>query len=84
MDGELPTANVPADLAQTQLKRVIERFDNLHDALKDHAVARGEELLAAHRRVRTAARVARRGVRVEPHLPGDVLGVFVYLPTGVA
>ena len=39
-----------------------------------------EELLDAHRRVRQATR--QRGVRqrVEPTLPPDVLGVYVYLP----
>jgi hypothetical protein len=42
---------------------------------------RGDTLLQAHLRVRDAAR--RRGVqhRVEPHLPPDVLGVYVDLPT---
>ncbi|MBW1933629.1 MAG: hypothetical protein JRI96_18750 [Deltaproteobacteria bacterium] len=39
-----------------------------------------EAVLQAHRRVRTAAR--RKGIRyrVEPHLPPDVLGIYVYLP----
>jgi hypothetical protein len=41
---------------------------------------RGDELLAAHTRVRIAARM--QGVRhsVEAQLPPDVLGVYVYLP----
>ncbi|MEC7523851.1 MAG: helicase-related protein [Myxococcota bacterium] len=79
-----PSANVPADLARAQLERVVDRFDSLRGALDEHARARGEQLLDAHRRVRTASRVAKRGLRVEPHLPGDILGVFVYLPAGAA
>ncbi|NVM23238.1 MAG: hypothetical protein HWN68_15820 [Desulfobacterales bacterium] len=39
-----------------------------------------EELLQAHRRVRTAARLRGLRYKVEPHLPPDVLGIYVYLP----
>jgi len=49
---------------------------------------RGEELLEAHQRVRRASKARRssRGsygnvhYRVEPQLPPDVLGIYVYLP----
>ena len=75
-----PSANVPADLARTQLSRVQERFDSLWPHLRELAIKRGDELLDAHRRVRTASRLSKRNVRVEPNLPADVLGLFVYLP----
>jgi len=39
-------------------------------------------LLDAHRRVRIAARETNVSHRVEPQLPCDVLGVYVYLPKG--
>lgn len=39
-----------------------------------------ETLLNAHRRVRTASRIKGIRYRVEPHLPPDVLGIYVYLP----
>lgn len=77
-----PTANVAADLARTQLERVLERFAALAPALDDLARRRGEELLAAHRRVRAGARSRDRTARVEPHLPSDVLGLYVFLPAG--
>ena len=41
---------------------------------------RAEELLQAHRRVRTAARIKGLRYRVEPDLPPDILGIYVYLP----
>jgi hypothetical protein len=44
------------------------------------AKARGEELLEAHRRVRQAAKMKDVSYRVEPQLPPDVLGIYVYLP----
>ena len=48
--------------------------------LAARAEERGRELLDAHQRVRRAAHD--RGVRhrVEPKLPVDVLGLYVYLP----
>jgi hypothetical protein len=41
---------------------------------------RADVLLQAHRRVRQTARLGVRGFRVQPWLPADVLGVFVFLP----
>jgi hypothetical protein len=38
------------------------------------------ELLRARRRVRTAVRLRGLRYKVEPHLPPDVLGIYVYLP----
>ena len=38
------------------------------------------DLLQAHQRVRAAAKTRNLRYRVEPQLPPDVLGIFVYLP----
>ncbi|QSI49075.1 helicase-related protein [Thermobispora bispora] len=50
--------------------------------------ARGDALAArlaeAHQRVRGAAGAATRGLKVIANRPADVLGVYVYLPTGDA
>ncbi len=75
-----PSANTAPEIAEQQLHRVVEALPTLRPKLDDLAVERGEALLAAHRRVRQAARQSVRALRVEPHLPADVLGVFVYLP----
>jgi hypothetical protein len=52
----------------------------LRPHLDEVAEAHGKELLDAHQRVRTASR--RVGVKysIEPQLPPDVLGLYVYLP----
>jgi superfamily II DNA or RNA helicase len=75
-----PDANVPPDVAADFLRRVVEGSETLKPHLNELALRSGEELLRAHRRVRTAARL--RGVqqRVEAQVPPDVLGVYVYLP----
>ena len=75
-----PDANVDADRTSHFLHQVIDQFDVLQPHLDQVARERGEELLAAHRRVRDAAQ--QRGVRyrVEPQLPLDVLGIYIYLP----
>ena len=73
-------ANVYPEQAREFLTRVIAEFDELQAHLNQVAQERGEELLAAHRRVRAAAQA--RGIRyhVEPQLPLDVLGIYIYLP----
>ena len=75
-----PEANVATEQAAEFVRKVVEGYGDLLPHLEGVARARGQELLDAHRRVRQAAR--QRGVRqrVEPVLPPDVLGIYVYLP----
>ncbi len=75
-----PSENIPGELRSAFVQRVIDGYDALAEQLNARARVRGEALLDAHRRVRTAARW--KGVRysVHPELPPDVLGIYVYLP----
>lgn len=77
-----PEANVSPDEATRHLRRIVDEFAPIWPALDEAAQQRGADLLAAHRRVRSAARLAgpNAGVAVEPQLPPDVLGVYLYLP----
>jgi hypothetical protein len=75
-----PDANISPDLASNAIMRINEGIDFLRPNLEEVAQARAEELLRAHRRVRTAARIKGLRYRVEPHLPPDVLGMYAYLP----
>jgi hypothetical protein len=76
----IPEANVAPDQATHFLRQVIDGFGSLQAHLEQAARARGAELLDAHRRVRTASRARGVSHRIEPQLPPDVLGLFVYLP----
>jgi hypothetical protein len=73
-------ANVYPEQARTFLSRVIDEFDALQPHLNQVAQDRGEELLTAHRRVRAASQARGIRYRVEPQLPLDVLGIYIYLP----
>ncbi len=75
-----PEGNVPPERKEYFLKQVMVEGESLKEWLGVVAAERGEELLEAHRRVRTA--LEEKGVRysVEPKLPPDILGVYVYLP----
>ena len=75
-----PDANVAPQQATQFLERVLSGIPDLQGELEAIARQRGEALLEAHRRVRSAAGL--RGVRYEirPQLPPDVLGVYVLLP----
>ena len=76
----VPDENIHPAQAAEFVQRVIDGFAHLAPYLDEVARRRGDELLEAHRRVRAASRT--RGVRytVEPQLPPDVLGIYVYLP----
>lgn len=60
---------------------VLDGFDALRPAIDGVARAKGEALLASHERVRQASRAAGVTFAVEPKLPADVLGAYVFLPT---
>ncbi len=76
-----PDGNIAAEQATTFVRRVIEGFDHLRPRLDQIVVERGEALLEAHQRVRSAARMTGVRYRVEPQLPADVLGLYVFLPS---
>ena len=75
-----PDANVPADQARDLAARVIDRLDSLAPALDERADDLAAQLLESHRRVRSGAGTARRGLDVRAQKPVDILGVYVYLP----
>jgi superfamily II DNA or RNA helicase len=79
-----PSANMPTGQAAQWLAGVLAAEAAWRPALAGIARERAEELLAAHRRVRDAARL--RGVRytVTPQGAVDVLGLYVLLPAPAA
>jgi hypothetical protein len=78
----VPAANVDPSLAADRIRNMISQVESsLHNELAQQARDRAKVLLEAHQRVRTAARSpGGQSVRVEPHLPPDLLGVYVFLP----
>jgi hypothetical protein len=75
-----PEANVLPEQATHFLRVVIDGFDAIRPHL-DHITAQhGDEILEAHRRVRQASRIKNVRYTVEPQLPPDVLGMYIYLP----
>ncbi len=65
-------------------KRTMQRVLDSLEATDEHLAFFGEELaaelLASHRRVRSASGEIIRGVSVTAQKPADILGVYVYLP----
>ena len=75
-----PDGNIATDQAAEFIGRVIEGYDLLRPYLNQAAMQRGEELLEAHQRVRMATKTRNVRYRVEPQLPPDVLGIYIFLP----
>lgn len=75
-----PDANITPEQASDFVRKALGGFDALRPHLEEAARAHGQALLEAHQRVREAARLKGVRYRVEPQLPADVLGVYVYLP----
>lgn len=75
-----PSGNLAPQQATTFVRQVVEGMSHLRAYLDQLAVGRAEELLDAHRRVRTASQITGTRYDVRPQLPVDVLGVYVLLP----
>jgi hypothetical protein len=76
-----PQANILPEQAHTFLQKVVDGYPSLQSRLEGFAQERAGELREAHLRVRQAARMRRtRQVSIEPELPPDVVGIYVYLP----
>lgn len=75
-----PDQNVNPDQARDFVQKVIDGFDHLRPHLDETAKQLGEQLLDAHQRVRLASKQKGVQTHVEPNLPPDVLGIYVYLP----
>lgn len=79
-----PDANITPEQASDFVRRVIEGYPALSPHLDGFARGHGKELLEQHLRVRKAARMGGPRPSIEPHLPPDVLGIYVFLPAGQA
>lgn len=75
-----PDDNVPPEQARGFVRRVIDGYELLAPQLAEFAAARAEQLRDSHLRVREGARLTGVQYAVEPQLPPDVLGVYVFLP----
>jgi len=74
-----PDANIHPQQATQFIQRVIDGYDSIRPHLESVALERANVLLESHRRVRDAAKHTGR-YRVEPKLPPDILGIYIYLP----
>ena len=78
-----PSRNIDRERATLFVQRVIDGIEALKPNLERFVTERGQQLLNAHRRVRSATRWS--GVRheIRPELPPDIIGIYVYLPEKV-
>lgn len=75
-----PDGNVVLEQAIEFLRKLLGSIDSIHPYLEQASQRRAKELLEAHRRVRVASRSTGVSHSVEPQLPVDLLGVYIYLP----
>jgi len=79
-----PDENISHEQAEEFIRNVIHTVNILYPTLERFAIERGEKILEAHRRVRKSSKMS--GVRtfIEPSLPPDILGIYVFLPVPTA
>ena len=78
-----PDGNVDPEFGAELIEAVAESTATWYTHLGELADDLALELLDAHRRVRSGAGTARRGLAVTAQKPVDVLGVYIFLPVAV-
>jgi len=76
----IPGDNISPDMATDFVQKVINGVDVLMPHIEETAKTKADELLTAHTRVRRETRQTGISYEVTPHLPVDILGIYVYLP----
>ncbi|MFG2099871.1 helicase-related protein [Micromonospora echinaurantiaca] len=72
--------NTDPDFGERTMERILDGLPEVTDHLEAYGEELAAELLASHRRVRSAAGEIVRGLTVTVQKPADILGAYVYLP----
>ncbi|MEQ8176672.1 MAG: hypothetical protein ABRQ26_16590, partial [Syntrophomonadaceae bacterium] len=75
-----PDEIIYSEQARNFISTVVQGYEELRPTLEASARQRGEELLVAHTRVRQAARLKGLRYTIQPQLPPDLLGIYIFLP----
>ncbi len=75
-----PEGNILPEQAQSFLGDIIDGFEHIRPHIEETARMRGDQILESHQRVRRAAGLKGVTYRIDPKLPPDVLGIYIYLP----
>ncbi len=75
-----PAANVSPQEKREVLSEVLPLWNPTSPSATELMKMYAADILETHRRVRASAKIVRRGLRVQPHLPPDLIGVMVLLP----
>jgi len=81
MDQVLPSANITEQAKASFLENEMENISELRNEFDKIALKRAEILVDAHERFRKVMGGKRFKV-VEPVLPMDLMGVYIFLPDG--
>ncbi len=79
-----PDANIGGEQAAGFIWKVVEGYEALRPKVEGEARSRAAALKDAHARVRVSAHLPGLACEVEPQLPADLLGIYVFLPAGGA
>jgi superfamily II DNA or RNA helicase len=77
-----PAENITPDIAKEMIRKIIGGLKTREDALMAEAQRRAALQTESLRRVREAVRLKGAGGSVQPRGEPDILGVYVYLPSG--
>lgn len=75
-----PVGNIDPEQKRRFIQRVLDGYDDIRIKLEEGAQLQGEALLAAHKRVRSAAKWRNVRQTIRPELPPDILGIYIFLP----
>jgi hypothetical protein len=79
-----PDANIPLPEKRALAAAALDRWPEMEAALESHMQARAGALTESYKRVRRAAKMSARQVKMNVQLPADLLGLLVLHPVVTA
>lgn len=75
-----PKGNILPEQARGFVQKVIQNVAALTTKIDEEATSRAARLLEDHQKIRSAAKITGVHYKVEPKLPADIIGIYVFLP----
>jgi superfamily II DNA or RNA helicase/ribosomal protein S17E len=75
-----PKVNIYPEQATNFIQKIVDNIDILKFDIHKEAEKRAQDIIDAHQRVRSAAKIKGISYKIEPKLPADIIGIYVFLP----
>jgi len=80
IDKAQPDANIPLEEKRELIRMALAEWPTIEGAIIEEVKKRASELEQSYKRIRRSIHLRTKDLQINPHLPPDLLGLFVLQP----